>query len=144
MVRELEPPGDDEGFAAVEVVPFLRRAVATARPAPRFVALDDAVDECGVLRAALVTADAPTLLFGWRSGSGGDAPLPDTLPPHVAVAVCRHAAGPPRCWCRPPLPGLPLAFAHARGLDASSGVVVGSSAAHRTLAATLGARYESP
>src|SRR5262249_18425189 len=56
-------------------------------------------------------------------------------------ALCPHGAGPPVGWCRPPLPGLPLAFARARGLDPASSVVVGASAAHRTLANALGARF---
>ena len=37
----------------------------------------------------------------------------------VESALCPHPAGPPTCWCRPPLPGLPLAFARAHGVDPS-------------------------
>jgi hypothetical protein len=59
----------------------------------------------------------------------------------VESALCPHGAGPPRCWCRPPLPGLPLAFARAHGVDPSRSILVGTGPAHRTLAATLGARY---
>ncbi len=34
----------------------------------------------------------------------------------VEAAACPHPGGPPRCWCRPPLPGLALAFcARPRG-----------------------------
>ena len=59
----------------------------------------------------------------------------------VESALCPHGAGPPSCWCRPPLPGLPLAFARAHGIDVSRSVLVGVGPAHRTLATTLGARY---
>jgi histidinol phosphatase-like enzyme len=59
----------------------------------------------------------------------------------VETALCPHPAGPPSCWCRPPLPGLPLAFARAHGVDPSRSILVGAGPAHRTLAATLGARY---
>ena len=59
----------------------------------------------------------------------------------VERAVCPHGAGPPACWCRPPLPGLPLAFARAHGVDPARAVLVGTSSAHRTLATTLGARF---
>jgi histidinol phosphatase-like enzyme len=59
----------------------------------------------------------------------------------VESALCPHAAGPPSCWCRPPLPGLPLAFARAHQVDPSRSILVGAGPAHRTLAATLGARY---
>jgi D-glycero-D-manno-heptose 1,7-bisphosphate phosphatase len=61
----------------------------------------------------------------------------------VESALCPHAAGPPRCWCRPPLPGLLLAFARAHGVDPSRSTLLGASAAHRTLATTLGAVYEA-
>jgi histidinol phosphatase-like enzyme len=59
----------------------------------------------------------------------------------VEGAVCPHPGGPPTCWCRPPLPGLPLAFARRHGIDPARSIVVGTSPAHRTLANTLGARY---
>jgi histidinol phosphatase-like enzyme len=61
----------------------------------------------------------------------------------VEHAVCRHPGGPPTCWCRPPLPGLPLAFARRHGVELSRSILVGASAAHRTLAATLGAQLAS-
>jgi hypothetical protein len=59
----------------------------------------------------------------------------------VTDALCAHAAGPPTCWCRPPLPGLPLTFARAHGIDPSSSIVIGTGPAHRTLANALGAWY---
>jgi hypothetical protein len=45
------------------------------------------------------------------------------------------------CWCRPPLPGLPLALAHAHALDLTASELHGVSAAHRALAAAVGARF---
>jgi D-glycero-D-manno-heptose 1,7-bisphosphate phosphatase len=59
----------------------------------------------------------------------------------VEVALCPHPAGPPTCWCRPPLPGLLLAFARANRVDPARSTLIGASPAHRTLATTLGARY---
>ena len=38
-------------------------------------------------------------------------------------------------------PNLPLAFAHAHGLDPARSVLIGTGPAHRNLAAALGARY---
>ena len=35
----------------------------------------------------------------------------------VETALCPHSGGPPICWCRPPLPGLLLAFARAHDVD---------------------------
>lgn len=59
----------------------------------------------------------------------------------VESALCPHPAGPPSCWCRPPLPGLPLAFARAHGVAPARARLLGVSPAHRTLAATLGAGF---
>ena len=93
------------------------------------------------------TESAPHLVFDWRPGETVDALAPAVaslaaeVSGRVEGALCPHAAGPPSCWCRPPLPGLPLAFAHARNVDPSASIVIGVRPAHRTLAATLGARY---
>src|SRR5256885_15690169 len=51
----------------------------------------------------------------------------------VESAVCPPPAGPPTCWCRPPLPGLPLAFARAYGIDPQRSLLLGTTPAHRTL-----------
>jgi hypothetical protein len=87
--------------------------------------------------------DAPHLVFDWNPDGTPDelAAAAATLAAEVEVAVCAHPGGPPSCWCRPPLPGLPLAFARTHGIDLSRSVLVGTSPAHRTLATTLGARY---
>jgi hypothetical protein len=145
--RELEPPSGDEGWTVLEQVPFARTPRSPGGAVGVFVAAA-ALDRPG-WRDALDEDDrgAPHLLFDWRAG--GD---PDALAPAVAElaaevsgrvdgALCPHPAGPPSCWCRPPLPGLPMAFARAHGVEPSRSVLVGVSAAHRTLAATLGARY---
>jgi aryl-alcohol dehydrogenase-like predicted oxidoreductase/predicted kinase len=142
-LRELEPPGDDEGFAAVERRPFEREpgdgrpgvfvaAAAVGRPG-----WEDAVRDAG--------AGAPCLVFDW-SPAGATEPLAAAAASvaaiasgPVATACCPHPGGPPRCWCRPPLPGLPLAFAREHGLDPARSLLVGTSPAHRALAAALGA-----
>ncbi len=139
--RELEPPTDDEGFAAVERVPFAR-APSGGRPGV-FVAAAAA----GSLPLDGVDRTAPHLVFDWLpAGTAGDL---DELAEGVTrgasgpveTAVCPHPGGPPICWCRPPLPGLALAFAHSHGIDTAQSVVVGVSPAHRTLANALGARF---
>jgi aryl-alcohol dehydrogenase-like predicted oxidoreductase len=146
-VRELEPPALDEGFAAVEELPFaLDRAgshggtgVLVAAPA-----LEHDGWEAAVAGAA---PDAPHLLFDWRPEGTADllheaaARLQALVSGPVTRAVCPHGAGPPRCWCRPPLPGLALAFAAAHGIEVSRCVVIGSGPAHRTLANALGALH---
>jgi aryl-alcohol dehydrogenase-like predicted oxidoreductase/predicted kinase len=145
VLRELEPPDDDEGFASIERVEFARES--RAGRAGVFVAAS-ALRTHG-WRDAIAAADptAPHLVFDWLpAGSPGDlteaaADLSGLVSGVVERAVCPHGGGPPVCWCRPPLPGLPLAFARAHGVDPARSLLVGASPAHRTLAATLGARF---
>jgi hypothetical protein len=91
--------------------------------------------------------NAPHLVFDWRPDGSVEqlaepaARLSASVAGPVETALCPHPGGPPICWCRPPLPGLPLAFARARGIDPARSILVGTSPAHRTLATTLGARY---
>jgi aryl-alcohol dehydrogenase-like predicted oxidoreductase len=141
--RELEPPGDDEGFSQVERVQF-ERAPASGGAA--------------VLVAAAVVPGLPAgsdpslphLVFDWRpGGSHADldpqaAALAALVTGPVEAAVCPHPAGPPTCWCRPPLPGLVLDYVRRHEVDPARAVVVSKSPAHRTLAKTLGADFISP
>jgi aryl-alcohol dehydrogenase-like predicted oxidoreductase len=127
MLRTLEPPADEEGFAALERRPFAREP--EPGQAARFVTLDLADG-----------ADADSFVIGWAP----DAPpsLEAELAARFAgVALCRHGGGPPVCWCRPPLPGLPLLLAHLHGLDPTASELHGTTATHRTLAAAIGARF---
>jgi aryl-alcohol dehydrogenase-like predicted oxidoreductase len=140
-LRELEPPSPDEGFTEVERVAFAR-VPGTGR-AGVFVAA-----------AAFETADrletdpgAPHLVFDWRPDGTTDdlealvVRLAAVVEGPVETAICPHGGGPPSCWCRPPLPGLALAFARAHDVDPARSTLIGTSTAHRTLATTLGARY---
>jgi predicted kinase len=144
-LRELEPPAPDEGFAAVEARDFARAAPADGKGG---VLVAAAVLARPAWREAIAAADptAPHLVFDWAPQGGdavaaGTAHLAEVVSGPVEGAACPHPGGPPRCWCRPPLPGLPLAFCRAHGLDPARSTVVGTAAAHRTLAAALGARY---
>jgi aryl-alcohol dehydrogenase-like predicted oxidoreductase len=144
-LRELEPPSPDEGWAAVERVAFARASRPDAAAGGGVFVAAAAVGTPGLLEQG--DPEAPHLVFDWSEG--GD---PDRLERAVAIvarevagpvegALCPHPAGPPVCWCRPPLPGLPLAFARGHNLDSARSVVIGSGPAHRTLATALGARY---
>jgi hypothetical protein len=145
VLRELEPPGEDEGFASIERVPFSR----APRPggAGVFVAASALRNAGGGEGVEVVDPTAPHLLFDWapdgspRDLDGAAVALSPVASGIVERAVCPHGAGPPACWCRPPLPGLPLAFARAHGVDPAHGVLVGASPAHKTLATTLGVRF---
>ena len=146
-LRELEPPSLDEGWVEVERVPFRGGPPSDATAVGVFVAAA-AVGRPG-WKEAVEQGDrgAPHLVFDWSPEGRSDtlaaaaARLEAEVTGPVEAALCPHPAGPPRCWCRPPLPGLPLAFARARRVDPSRSLLVGTGPAHHTLAATLGARY---
>src|SRR5262249_3131591 len=57
------------------------------------------------------------------------------------VAVCRHPAGPPICWCRKPLPGLGALLAWRHRLDPAAPLHVGPRPAAPAFAARLGFGY---
>jgi aryl-alcohol dehydrogenase-like predicted oxidoreductase/predicted kinase len=135
LLRAVEPPSADEGFATLETVPFLRENTGVGRAAT-FVAIDAA-------KSLARDTGEVVLVFGWRplATQEDGAELGRRL--GVPVMCCAHPAGPPRCWCRPPLPGLLLALAREHGVDIARSVVVGTSEAHARMATALGARYRS-
>jgi aryl-alcohol dehydrogenase-like predicted oxidoreductase len=145
-LRELEPPGDDEGFASVNRIPFERAPRKHGRAG---VLVAAAVLDAPGWQAVVERADpaAPHLVFDWRPGGSPEdlaeatTRLSTVVSGPVEAALCPHGAGAPTCWCRPPLPGLLLAFARSNGVDPSLSTLIGTSAAHRTLATTLGARH---
>ena len=133
-LRELEPPTSDEGWDSIEHLTFMREPTGGK---PGVFAAAAAVT------AGIARTGEPHLVFDWdpdgrrerldaaREIIGGDA----------ESALCPHAAGPPQCWCRPPLPGLLLAFARKHDIDPTRSLVIGTGPAHRRLAEALGARY---
>ena len=143
--RELEPPTADEGWAALEHVPF-ERAPRSGRPGVLVGAA--ALLEPGWQEAiAQAASEAPHLVYDWNPDGRHErleaaaATLSKEVSGPLESALCPHPAGPPICWCRPPLPGVALAFARSHGVDPARSTLVGSTPAQRTLAATLGARY---
>jgi predicted kinase len=138
QARQREPPEMDEGFNSIERVNFVRQP-AMARDRPGLAIALEALEAVGP--AILDRGEpGPRLVFAWLPG--GDAALAVSRGLPVQTAACRHAAGPPRCWCRPPLPGLLLDFARREHIDPARLVVVGTSATHRRLAAAAGARFQ--
>jgi aryl-alcohol dehydrogenase-like predicted oxidoreductase/predicted kinase/histidinol phosphatase-like enzyme len=165
--RVLEPPTLDEGFVSVQVRTFAREPVG-AEARALILDFDDLVGRAGpVLHPDDVTieqtrrdvlarhSDAGWLLFvhAWRpQGERRETTLQDVdacfartrelLGAAVDIACCPHDAGPPVCWCRKPIPGSVLEFASGRGVALAQSIVVGSSAADRTMAERIGARFE--
>jgi len=132
QMRQLEPPEDDEGFVKLERVPFALKPVPVeVKPVSgRAIALE-------ALRPELL-GEGPLLVFAWLPE--GDARLvAATRGLDVELASCSHPAGPPLCWCRPPLPGLLLEFARRHRL--TSLTVVGTSTTHRKMAVAIGSPF---
>jgi predicted kinase/histidinol phosphatase-like enzyme len=165
--RALEPPTLEEGFERVDTVPFERRfdrsdgrralileydgvLAASRRGAPAALDADD-VHLPGTRRDVLRSYhENGWVLFGaaWRpqitTGATTEAAVQacfertrELLGVELPIAFCPHPAGPPICWCRKPLPGLALAFLHANRLGTEGCLVVGGSAADRTMAGRL-------
>ncbi|PRP91284.1 putative oxidoreductase YdbC [Enhygromyxa salina] len=136
-----EAPTLDEGFVAVDVRPFVRRA---ASGQARAVFVDP-----GQLEAAHegpladhIAQGYLVLGIGWRPEG---APGPDSVwlgDIEIPTLWCTHPPGPIGCWCRKPLPGLAVALVEAHGLDPVACRVWGRGAAERGLAERLGARFE--
>ena len=133
MARELEPPELDEGFIEIDVVPFVRGKRARWSDRGLMVAYD-------ALDLLEGTPDEPCLVFGWDPAGAVDRAQIAARLPRAEVRVCTHGAGPPVCWCRPPLPGLIVAFLEERSVDPEQSVMITRSAAHESIARALGIR----
>jgi histidinol phosphatase-like enzyme len=61
----------------------------------------------------------------------------------IEIAYCPHAAGPPRCWCRKPLPGLGVLLIHRHQLNPARCVYVGDGPQDAGYARRLGLPYRA-
>jgi histidinol phosphatase-like enzyme len=59
----------------------------------------------------------------------------------IEIEYCPHAAGPPVCWCRKPLPGLGVALIGRHALDPSRCIYVGAGAQDPGFARRLGFEF---
>ena len=71
----------------------------------------------------------------------GFARLQEQLGVSMEVLYCPHPAGPPRCWCRKPLPGLGVVFIQRHRLDPSRCIYVGAGPQDPGFARRLGFQY---
>lgn len=170
--RELEPPDISEGFSRVDIVPFERRrdpafvnravivwcdgALFRSRSGRRMPLTSDDVEvvanRASTLRRyqdegwrLLGLSWQPEIADGTQSHAGADAVfmrMQELLGLGIEVERCPHAAGPPRCWCRKPLPGLGVLFIHRHRLDPAKCLYVGSGPQDPGFARRLGFRYE--
>ena len=164
--RSLEPPSTEEGFTSVEVREFVRppdpatdRAIILdfddllGRESPALNARDVALGENRLEQLTQKQKEGwRILVHAWRPQvARNETMLTDVkasmarlreLLGEVDVACCPHDAGPPICWCRKPIPGSVLEFARHRAVALGRSIVVGSSAADRTMAERISARFE--
>jgi histidinol phosphatase-like enzyme len=170
--RELEPPAAAEGFSAVEPVAFRREPDSSSTKRALVVWLDGVLWRSRSGARAPRTPDDLELVPGrteilrrhasegfellglsWQPEleAGGTSPaavamccaaLGDQLGLPISVSYCPHGAGPPRCWCRKPLPGLGVELVHRHRLDPARCVYVGESRLDRTFAKRLGFVYQ--
>jgi aryl-alcohol dehydrogenase-like predicted oxidoreductase/adenylate kinase family enzyme len=156
MTRDLEPPTRDEGFDDIEVVPFVRDApmgggqgIAIAIDAleessadgPREIAMARVLDD--------MPRDVPCLLYAWKPGADAAslsvlhalARRVEETGRSVEIGICPHPAGPPVCWCRPPLPAMFLAFAQRYNVSLRASTLFGRSSTDRRIASVLGMSF---
>ena len=169
--RELEPPDPTEGFASVERRAFERHLDASARHRALICWGEDVLyrsrsgarspvspDDVELLpgRASALQQYASDgwrlLMFSWQPEIAGgtrtvaDADaiftrVRDLLGVAVDVSFCPHAAGPPACWCRKPLPGLGVAASKRYQIDPPRSIYVGAGVQDPGFARRLGVQY---
>jgi aryl-alcohol dehydrogenase-like predicted oxidoreductase/histidinol phosphatase-like enzyme/predicted kinase len=169
--RELEPPDASEGFSRVETIEFERRpdpafinravivwcdgVLLRSRSDARVPLTPDGV-EVPAERAerlrqyrregwrVLGMSWQPEIAAGAQTHEGARAVfarMNELLGIEIEVEYCPHAAGPPKCWCRKPLPGLGVLFVQRHRLDQAQCVYVGSGSQDPVFARRVGFRY---
>jgi aryl-alcohol dehydrogenase-like predicted oxidoreductase/predicted kinase len=149
--RELEPPEASEGFSRIDVMPFDRHRDPAHVNRAVIVWCDD---------AAGLESHAPALRTyqeeGWQlcalswqpsiaAGKNTHAEVRTMFAAAIERAglsidldICPHGAGPPRCWCRKPLPGLGVQLIHRHQLNPERCLFVGSGSQDAGFARKLG------
>jgi predicted kinase len=149
--RELEPPDVSEGFSAIEQLAFERRKPAGHVNGAAIVWCDDPEKLVSLAPALRDYADAGRKLFGlsWQpaiaEGKRSSAEVEAMFGAArarmglaIEFAFCPHGAGPPRCWCRKPLPGLGVLLIHRHQLDPAQCIYIGDGVQDPGFARRLG------
>ena len=71
----------------------------------------------------------------------GFARMRELLGVAIDIEYCPHAAGPPVCWCRKPLPGLGVLLIERHELDPAACIYVGAGTQDPGFARRLGFEY---
>jgi HAD superfamily hydrolase (TIGR01662 family) len=173
LQRELEPPTAAEGFRQVETVAFERRWPDDSFARALFVWCDGvllrsrggarvpaSIEDAEVLEARggvlrryreegwriVGLSWQPAIADGTRTAADVEALLAwmrARLDVEMDVLYCPHGAGPPVCWCRKPLPGLPVAAIERHRLDPRRCLFVGDGPHDPGFARRLGFGYRA-
>jgi hypothetical protein len=147
--RSVEPPVVDEGFTAVEERPFVRHGRPAAQNRAVILDYDDLTPERRETLARYAAGGWLLFAHAWRPQVARGSMLREDVEAEFAktradlgleitFACCPHDAGPPICWCRKPLPGCVLEFVLRHGVALERSIMVGTSAADRTMGQRLG------
>ena len=149
--RELEPPDMSEGFSRVDVEPFVRIWDPRFANAAVIVSCDDVEDLARRAEPLRRYRNAGYRLLGisWQPGIGerrrsrGEVVEDfsgqcDRLGLDIDIEFCPHVAGPPRCWCRKPLPGLGVLLISRYLLDPARCLYIGEGPHDAGFARRLG------
>jgi aryl-alcohol dehydrogenase-like predicted oxidoreductase/predicted kinase len=151
--RELEPPHASEGFSRIEVVPFERRLDASYVNRAVIVWCDGSADRERGARLRRYEDEGYRLLgMSWQpqiaDGARSEddvnamfARMNEQMGVAIEIEYCPHAAGPPRCWCRKPLPGLGVLFIQRHRLNPAECIYFGSGPQDPGFARRLGFQY---
>ena len=149
--RELEPPEASEGFSRIDVMSFERRQDSAHMNRAVIVWCDDATglaSHASALRAYQDEGSKLCLLSWQPSIADGKRTHADVRAMFTAaiereglamdVDFCPHGAGPPRCWCRKPLPGLGVQLIRRHQLSPQRCVYIGAGSQDAGFARKLG------
>ncbi len=171
--RELEPPHPSEGFSRIEQTPFVRARDSSLRERAVLVWCDGVLrrsrsspgtspetsneevfaERGGVLRRyqddgwrVLGLSWQPEVADKSMSADevrAGFERMQKFLGLEIEIEYCPHAAGPPVCWCRKPLPGLGVMLIERHRLDPTQCIYVGAGPQDPGFARRLGFQYQS-
>ena len=158
--RELEPPDESEGFSRIDRVTFERRANPDHTNGALIVWIDDParLDAIATALPQLASAFRPgtdkCLVWSWQpSIADGTRSRADVEAAFMTAATrtglqiefdcCPHGAGPPRCWCRKPLPGLGVLMMLQHRFDPARSIFVGDGAQDAGFARKLGLAHRT-
>jgi aryl-alcohol dehydrogenase-like predicted oxidoreductase len=145
--RALEPPSDEEGFAAIDATPFARASAPPDSRRALIIELDMLPDEPAPLRRwreegwlLLATSWQPGIAARETTAADVDRLLAELRQRLELddIVYCPHGPGPPICWCRKPLPGLGVLLIQRHQLDPTRCRFIGRGASDRSFTDRLG------